>query len=1052
MSNFIGGGKTVAVNPSAADIVGFNPRRDVLDFGEISVHGLILGTLPDGTAAIVNPWRPDDYQALVGVAWGDLSVENMAVVGNEHLRQDVGAVLSWEQDIGVREDDTIYVRSHQYGVQDVVKDFDPASQKLSFLYAGTRERLSVEDTKKGLLISFEPTGQSLLLSGIKRTDLIGANLEFHHDQVEEDNLEVPFGFKADQVSLVSRRSLLTPAAPAGAITDGDQRRSGRLQAPEQDIAEMPPGASMHDHSMHDHSMHGDSMADHSMAEPAGDSSAELPRNPSSQLNSEELELSVDGSLYWGGMSGVLTLQNCCSETLQDWKVSFVTPHSNFRAWGGKAKVKQQSDGTYQVTLQPAQWNNVIPAGGTLAIDFNADSVGLPNSGELNDALFFAGEPSSAGSGETTAESKPNAPSEAISDPLPAADSATVEPLEAPKNQIVEQDSKTANGLQVESTISGGWSGTFEGELTVSNPGKKPVAAGWSISFISDHQLRSISNFTLKQKSLADGRYEVTLSAPSWSRNESFKPGDKLRSYYQAAGDLPAEEQPFEVSAGAGADPVGNDVTPAPSPVETVDTDPELPAAAITSGERPGTIKVDYEAPDGVTDKRLVTYFEEWGIYTRDVNLSDVDGQSMTHLNYSFFDVKSDGSITLFDSFAAEEKRFAQADQVSRRFTKEDYANVDASLRRAYKSDRYTITESDDSVLVTSVPVGWNGSGTKDAGNFEQLRRFKELNPDVNLGFALGGWTLSDEFSTAYSTKAGRDRFTDDVVGIFRQYDFFNTVDFDWEYPGGGGKAGNAVSNQDGANFARVLKQLRGKLDALSNETGEAYEVSIATAGGYEKLENLNLQGIDDYVDFYNVMTYDFHGGWENRTGHQAAMTGDANNYDVTSAVEFFEKAGVELGKVVMGAPAYTRAWGDVSEGGTFGYQQPGRGPSATGSFEAGVYDYKDIVDDVVTGRRDLYWDDDNKAAFVYDGDEWSSMETTATIAGKAAYVQEKGLGGMMFWALSNDAEGDLSLVQAADDLLRKGVSYADVVERAPGFDSIVGGNQKFNITDFTDLV
>ena len=51
---------------------------------------------------------------------------------------------------------------------------------------------------------------------------------------------------------------------------------------------------------------------------------------------------------------------------------------------------------------------------------------------------------------------------------------------------------------------------------------------------------------------------------------------------------------------------------------------------------------------------------------------------------------------------------------------------------------------------------------------------------------------------------------------------------------------------------------------------------------------------------------------------------------------------------------------------------------------------------MVTGRRNLYWDDDNKAAFLYDGDEWSSIETTATIAGKAAYVEEKGLGGMMF--------------------------------------------------------
>ena len=79
------------------------------------------------------------------------------------------------------------------------------------------------------------------------------------------------------------------------------------------------------------------------------------------------------------------------------------------------------------------------------------------------------------------------------------------------------------------------------------------------------------------------------------------------------------------------------------------------------------------------------------------------------------------------------------------------------------------------------------------------------------------------------------------------------------------------------------------------------------------------------------------------------------------------------------------------------------------------------------------------------------METTATIAGKAAYVEEKGLGGMMFWALSNDAEGDASLVEAADDLLRQGASYAEVIERAPAFDAIIGGNGDFSLSDFTDL-
>jgi len=40
------------------------------------------------------------------------------------------------------------------------------------------------------------------------------------------------------------------------------------------------------------------------------------------------------------------------------------------------------------------------------------------------------------------------------------------------------------------------------------------------------------------------------------------------------------------------------------------------------------------------------------VYERDINLSAVNGQAMPHLNYSFFDVKADGSVQLFDTYAA----------------------------------------------------------------------------------------------------------------------------------------------------------------------------------------------------------------------------------------------------------------------------------------------------------------------------------------------------------------------------------------------------------------
>jgi chitinase len=882
--------RVLAVDVYSGEVTDFRPGIDRLDFGGQSVHNLILGKTEEGDVTFLSPWNDAQKMTLVGVTYNQLALEDYGVVGNEHLRQDLGGVVSWELGVGAKDPDTTYIRSHEYGKVEIITDFDPTTDKISFLYYGTRERLSVTQDGADLVVSTEPTGQTFIFENTNLDDIPGASLEFHFDQIVEDNLEIPFRRSVESLTLKDRTALLTPAAPAGELTDGFQTQSGDAA-----VNEQPPHDS---HSMGD--------------------DGSMPMDPDMEMDSEM------------GMDSAMP-----------------------------------------------------------------------------------------------------------SDPEPTVE---VEP--------------SASGLVVTATITGGWSGTFAGNVTVTNTTGTSVGTDWSVSFVSDAPLKSVSNFEFTNTLRDDGRYVITLSPKSWSA--PLVEGSAQSSYYQGSGDVSDPNQVFDLASISAAVPQPQpESEPDPSAVEQPDAvqQPDSTIAQDSQVTEGGAVTIDVERPSGTTDKRVVTYFEEWGIYSRDVNLSDVDGQSMTHMNYSFFDVKADGSITLFDEFAALQKRFPEADQVSRTFTSSDYAAMAQELLDIYEnSGRYTITQNGDAITVTSVPVGWNGVGTNDAGNFEQLRRFKELNPAVNLGFALGGWTLSDEFSTAYATQEGRDKFVSETVRIFETYDFFNVVDFDWEYPGGGGKAGNAVSASDGSNFELVLRDLRTALDDLSDRTGRDFEVSIATAGSEEKLANLNLEGIDPYVDFYNVMTYDFHGGWENVTGHQAAMTGDANNYDVTGAVDVFETAGVELSKVVMGAPAYTRAWGNVSDGGTFGYLQPGSGRDATGSFEAGVYDYKDVLNDVVTGRRNLYWDDDNKAAFLYDGDEWSSIETTATIAGKAAYVEEKGLGGMMFWALSNDAEGEASLVEAADDLLRQGASYAEVIERAPGFDTIVGGNGDFSLSDFTGLV
>ena len=107
----------------------------------------------------------------------------------------------------------------------------------------------------------------------------------------------------------------------------------------------------------------------------------------------------------------------------------------------------------------------------------------------------------------------------------------------------------------------------------------------------------------------------------------------------------------------------------------------------------------------------------------------------------------------------------------------------------------------------------------------------------------------------------------------------------------------------------------------------------------------------------------------------------------------------------------------MADGGDGGYDEAASG-GAPGTFEKGVYDYKDLlaqVQDPDSGWQ-LYWDDVAQASYVYNAelDLFSSFETPTSIALKAQWVQDMGLGGMMFWDLTNDAtDSQESLLSAA---------------------------------------
>ena len=404
---------------------------------------------------------------------------------------------------------------------------------------------------------------------------------------------------------------------------------------------------------------------------------------------------------------------------------------------------------------------------------------------------------------------------------------------------------------------------------------------------------------------------------------------------------------------------------------------------------------------------VAAYYPEWAIYSRDFNIADIPTENLTHLIYSFAKIDTSGRMSLFDPYAAVEKTFNSADSVD------------------------GVGDTWDQTL---------------AGNFNQLAELKELNPDLSNLIAVGGWTLSGPFSDIASTAQGRETFADSAYDYLKTYTMFDGLDFDWEYPGGGGLESNIVRPEDGQNYALLLEAVRGRLNDLEAETGRDFQISVASPGGPDKIANFNIEGLEPHVDFFNLMTYDYHGGWENITGHQAPMYDTiGGNYDIATTVRLFKEAGVDGSKIVLGAPAYTRAWSGVENGGDGGFQEV-TNQLAPGSFEGGVYDYKDVVAKVLDPQSDwtIYWDDEAQAAYVFSESEgiFSSFETPTSIALKSEWAKSEGLGGIMLWDLSGDvSQGPESLSGAAYRSWVEGATVEDIMQAsALKAEEVIGGN------------
>ncbi|KAI1320335.1 glycoside hydrolase superfamily [Xylariaceae sp. FL0255] len=378
--------------------------------------------------------------------------------------------------------------------------------------------------------------------------------------------------------------------------------------------------------------------------------------------------------------------------------------------------------------------------------------------------------------------------------------------------------------------------------------------------------------------------------------------------------------------------------------------------------------------------RSVAYFVNWAIYGRKHLPQHLPAQNLTHILYAFANVRPEsGEVYLTDTWADTDIHW----------------------------------EGDS----------WNDSGTNLYGCLKQLNLLKKKHRHLKVLLSIGGWTYSANFKQPASTAAGREKFASSCVELVKNLGF-DGIDIDWEYP---------ANQNEAADFVALLQTVRKALDEYSARSANGYhfELTVACPAGAKNYDNMDLAGMDRYIDFWNLMAYDYAGSWDSVAGHQANLfrsskTPAATPFDTESAVQaYMHKGGVASNKIVLGMPIYGRAFSSTEGPGT-----PFSG-IGEGTWEAGVHDYKKLP----LPNSQVHLDETAGATYCYDP-ATKTMVTYDTVPmqrRKAEYVKEKGLGGAMWWESSADKEGSESLIGNVVEVLRSGGGGLDSTQNCLAF-------------------